>query len=248
MRIVNKRAEMTWDEILGLILGIAAVAVLLSFGGKVYFNQRAENYVTSEGTAAYFSELVEEFGKANNGKVGEFTLWQTVEEKGEKDWFVIYFSDKYLYSFGDRTFSTYGSENTICVCYWDGFDGSCDEDNCENLAYPIKYKDSYGRWAIGVGSTITIEKVDNEFVVREIVEGFYSGPRRLMDIAVDDVIVDKYGNEFVVVSSEGEVEGVWQITIEGVDGAYEGISGSSDMYLKDYEDFEYEVKENEIDE
>lgn len=234
----SKKGEMTTEEIIGLILGAAIIIVL--FGFLLRYISLSFN-VGEEGASAYFETFLEEISKADDGKEGEFTLWQVEEDRLKKEWFLIYFGDKYGFTMGDRKFISVGKENRTCVCYWDGQEGVCEENNCKSLKYAINFNGDYGQWIMASGETISIKKVDEEYVIRKIIEGVYTGPTRLMDVKVGDTILDKYGNEFYIESSERNGDYL-TFAISDEERNFEGISGIATSELKEYDGLGYTIK------
>lgn len=236
--MLKTKKGMLSNEMFGLILGVAAIAILLILSGRLWSSYSS----VEEGSSSYFNTFMEEVEKADRGNVGEFVMWQLEEEKGERDFFLIYFADKYSFEIGDRKFITMKGENAICVCYWLGDEAVCDDENCAALKYPIKYKDKDDRWAISTGDQITIEKIDEEYIVREVKEDSYSGPARFKDIKIGDIIYDNKGDRFEITSSR-QSEDLWLIELKDKDGFYEGITSAPESLLGNYGDFGYKIEE-----
>ena len=135
------------------------IIILLILSGSLlvpYFDK------LDKGAEGYFNTLMKEIVVADEGGEGEFSLWQEIDEE-EMDFFLIYFGDKYTFAFDDRTFLSAGSENILCICYWDGEEGVC--DYCENLKYPVKYDEKYDPWIVASEKLLIKKSGDSyEFV------------------------------------------------------------------------------------
>lgn len=146
-----KSAKFDMDQIMGLLLAVGAVFVLFMLAFTLFapsFDKK------DKGAKGYFDTLMGEVAIANDGGEGEFSLWQQTGE--DMDFFLIYFGDKYKFSIGERSFMSMGSDNRICICYWDDEEGVC--DYCESLEYPIKYDEKYDPWIVATGERISIKK------------------------------------------------------------------------------------------
>lgn len=167
-----KSGKVLVGSIAGIIIG---VVVLVSLGGE--FNKLYASTVNKgdAGAENYFGNLMKQIAIADNGGVGDFLLWQKNMKDEKKEFFLIYFGDKYRFSTNNqRTFLATGRRNKLCVCYWDGKEGSCGA--CKDLNYPAKYKASKngdwkaGSWAIATGEEVTIKKVGGEYEFVNIVK------------------------------------------------------------------------------
>jgi hypothetical protein len=237
--MLMKKKGMLADETSELILAVGAVIILIIVSGLIWSSYSS----TEAGSSSYFKTFVGEIEKANKGNVGEFTMWQLEEDKGERDFFLIYFADKYSFEIGDRKFITMTGENAICVCHWLGDEAVCEDENCKALSYPVKYNNKYDRWAISTGDQITIEKVDEEYIIWESKTDSYSGPARAKDIKIGDIIYNSRGDKFEVTSSR-QNENLWFIELKDKDGFYEGITVAPESLIEDYGDYGYRLEES----
>ena len=164
-----KKAEFEQKQIFGLILGVGAVVVIFLLLTKLIGGFNPEEATGK----SYFETFMSEIEKANDGKIGEFIMWQDSKDVGKQDVFLIYFDDKFKAEVADMNFVTFGNKNIICVCTWDGETGDCAQKNCENLDFPIENDwtdDSTGQWFIGNKDGITIERDGEKYLVKKIQE------------------------------------------------------------------------------
>lgn len=168
----NKKGDLFSEKSIGLILGVAAVAVLLMLSVNLLNSGKNKQELTSDN---YFNSFMREVKLADDGQKGEFTMWQDGSDVGKQDVFLIYFGDKFSIDLpNDMSFITYGRKNIVCVCFWNGEEGICKDKNCENLEYPMKFQSSNGlsdgskQWYIGNRQGITIERNGEEYEVNEV--------------------------------------------------------------------------------
>jgi len=161
-----KSGKFSVVQTLSLILGVGIFIILIALSVRIYGPAWNKG---DKGAKAYFKTLEEQIGIAEGGGTGEFSLWQPVDSKNKREFFLIYFGDKYKFSIPNgRTFLFGGKENGLCICFWDGENGIC--DYCKVLDFPIKYKSDetqvswdYGPWAAATGEKVTIKKIGGEY-------------------------------------------------------------------------------------
>ena len=157
-----KSGKFTISQIMELVLSVAAVFVLLLLMVALF----GPNFKKlDKGAEGYYNTLMEQIAIADEGGEGEFSLWQAKEEKSEVDFFLIYFGETWKLELGrgneKRGFPSLGGENRLCICYWDGEDGTC--DYCEELEYPILYEGEYEPWGIASGRQVLITKGEDQY-------------------------------------------------------------------------------------
>ena len=124
-----KKGSISTTQLISFIIGAAVFIVLIMLFRNIIFSFVGSGHIERSGDA-YFEAFVKEIAKADEGNVGEFSMWQRVEDKGKRDVFLIYFGDKYTFTIGDRKFIAMNNKNSVCVCFWDGEDDVCKKENC----------------------------------------------------------------------------------------------------------------------
>tara|TARA_Y100000310_G_scaffold286519_1_gene310777 strand:- start:6488 stop:6976 length:489 start_codon:yes stop_codon:yes gene_type:complete len=111
----SKRAELTTEEIIKLILSIAGVFLII----LLLYNLIAPTFDKEDETArSYFKNLKKQIKIADSGGIGEFFMW-SIEEKTK--YYLVYFGEKISFSDKvggkEKTFIYGGDrEKGICVC------------------------------------------------------------------------------------------------------------------------------------
>ncbi|MCK4997338.1 hypothetical protein KAS08_03460 [Candidatus Pacearchaeota archaeon] len=164
-----KKGSLETNEMIGLIIGVAVFIILIMvFKGAIFSSLGSGN--VEESSDAYFKTFEKEVAKANEGNIGEFIMWQRMDDKGERDVFLIYFGDKYTFNIGDRRFVSMNNKNSICVCFWDGEEDACKKENCASFDRPVNYDGDYGQWAISTGDKIHIIREEEEYKISKVVK------------------------------------------------------------------------------
>ena len=160
--LINKKGKFTITQILSLVLGVASTVIIIILMISILSPNFDKGEKTAEG---YFDTFMEQVEVANDGEVGEFSLWQKQETGTDKRiYYLVYFGDKYRYEVDGEDFVSLGvNENHICVCYLYEKETYC--NYCEDLKFPINSWVDYDRWAIAEQKKISIELKGGEYVV-----------------------------------------------------------------------------------
>lgn len=153
--MLNKKAELTTNEILELILAIAGIAIV----AILLYNLIAPTFNSEEKTAeAYFDTFKKAIQTAEKGGTGVFEIWQP---ESETNFYMVYFGTRISYEKDDLTFFSLGNNiNHFCLCYSNEKEVSC--NYCENLPYPLKKDEQSNPFHLGVNEKINIIKLPNE--------------------------------------------------------------------------------------
>jgi hypothetical protein len=151
---------MLFKELIELLLGIGAVIILVLLMVSLFGSSYEK---LDKGAKGLFNTLEEQIAIANEGGEGEFAIWQEKDED-DKGFFLVYFGGEFRYNtYNKESFISTGGDNTLCVCYWDGEEGTC--DYCEELKYPIIFNGEEKLWVIQSGERISIKKGDEQYEV-----------------------------------------------------------------------------------
>ncbi len=125
-----KKGRLEINEALGLILGVAVVALLIFFIWQIFAPDFSERDETAE---SYLNSLEDSLNSLEFGEVGDFSIW-------EGDYFLIYFNGSKRHfripsdvGFVDEEMYARINEkkdNNLCVCY---IDSGVDCDECVSL-------------------------------------------------------------------------------------------------------------------
>jgi hypothetical protein len=149
-----KKGELSTEELLELILAVAAV-LIVTF---LLYNLVSSHYDKNEKIAdTYFDLLVDEIAFADKGFIGSFSMWQ--HSDGDSVYFLVYFQNQSAYGTPTKFSSLGANLNHICICYLKDSDSVC--NSCVDLKYPVMFSDT-----VGVYSERAIEskkKIDIKF-------------------------------------------------------------------------------------
>ncbi len=150
----KKAITLTPNEIIELILVIAGMFLLI----VAFLAFTNPGFDTNKETAkSYLATLEKETQKADDGKTGEFEIWQG-------DFYLVYFGNKLGYEFNNIAFksSVLGfGKNKICICYAEGGKGKC--PSCKSLEYPVRRDYFDAPLAIRKGEKMEIKKGDGYY-------------------------------------------------------------------------------------
>jgi len=158
--MLNKRGELTTEEIIEIVLGAAVVLVM----AVLLYNLISPTFNRGDKISeSYFDSFEEELEVADKGDIGRFSIWQPEEDK--REFYLVYFQDKSVFGTGTRIFYSSGDNvNHICICSWEKRESTC--SYCKNLELPvsrISFEEDYSSWAIGVGESVEIEKMEDYY-------------------------------------------------------------------------------------
>jgi hypothetical protein len=157
--MLNKKAELTTNEILEIILAAAGIIILV----LLLYNLISPNFNKEEKTAeSYFDSLKKAIEIADKGGTGTFSIWQP---GGATNYYLIYFKEGISFKQGDLNFLSLGANtNHICLCY-------TSKENictfCENLKYPVKFSETEDF------SQFIIQKEQKINIIKSTDEDFY---------------------------------------------------------------------------
>jgi hypothetical protein len=149
---VGKRAEMSWGEILGLILAVVVVSGL----AWLLFRLLMPSFDVNDETArSYFDSFLEGVDVADSGGDGAFLMWQPEENV---NFYVVYFGDRKVVESDVEFFLLRNNENAVCLCYVEGGESFC--KYCKNLRSPVIYdgSDASETWTISAQERVKITK------------------------------------------------------------------------------------------
>lgn len=156
--MLNKKGEMTTQEILEIVLGAAVVLVM----AILLFRLLSPGLDVNEETAeAYFDSFMEEIGVADSGGTGVFLMWQPEEDVS---FYVVYFGDGMRIEKEGVNFSLFGdNRNSVCLCYVEEGDSVC--GYCENLRHPASYDGELKDWVFGSQNKVRIIKGEDVYEI-----------------------------------------------------------------------------------
>ena len=156
--MLNKRGELTTQEILEIILAAGAVFVMAFLLFRLIDPNFDETTETAEG---YFDTFLKEVGVADSGGVGVFSMWQPEEKV---NYYLVYFGSGRRVSKRDIDFLASGTsgDNKFCLCLLEDEDVICDK--CGDLSHPI----SYDELVVGNQEKIQIKKEGDVYVVTKV--------------------------------------------------------------------------------
>jgi len=142
---VGKKGEITTKEIVEILLGAAAVFVLIF----LMYSLLAPTFDKDDETAkSYLKTLKREIGVADSGKEGSFDMLNLGDDKVK--FYLVYFGEKIRVKLDDNyDFKSVGSrKNHACVCYWRKEKVFCPA--CEDFDIPIlqRVRDVGDAWFI----------------------------------------------------------------------------------------------------
>jgi hypothetical protein len=159
--MLSKRGEMTWEEILGVVLGAGAVLIM----AVLLFRLIAPSFDVNDETAeGYFDLFMEGIGVADSGGTGGFLMWQPEEDV---HFYVVYFGDRVKVEGGGAKFSFFAdNENAVCLCYVVEEESKC--WYCENLRHPATYAGELGSWVFGSQNEVEIVKGEGVYEIVKV--------------------------------------------------------------------------------
>ncbi len=175
MKSKNKKAEITYDQIFGIILAGVGVILMFWFLGYLLFSVFNSHDQVRE---SYFKLLNEQLERADDDLIGEFEILQNKKVEGDPSPVLVYF-------YNQRRVSTYSVdkeyENYICICdaSIETVDEICTKEYCKSLKYPAELTGLEGclnsgdkcnnifnnnrNWAIPSGIKLEITKQNEEY-------------------------------------------------------------------------------------
>ena len=158
---MNKKAsDLTVKEWIELIIAIIGILLIFFWFFGIF---RSGINKDAESAESYFETLKEEIKKADEGKTGEFLIWEN------DNVYLVYF-DKDVVVTDDNydylAFFTINSyENYICMCYFKDKEKEKDVcENCMSLKYPVRYIGKEKTWVIKKDEKVLINKTGSEYV------------------------------------------------------------------------------------
>jgi len=157
--MLSKKAEMTWEEILGIILGAGAVLLM----AYLLFQLLAPGFdMKVETSEAYFDSFVEEIEVAESGGVGSFLMWKSEKKVS---YYIVYFGEEFKVKGREREFSFFANnENAVCLCYVEGGESKC--VSCVNLYRPIVWVGGDKNWVVGFGEKVEIKLEGGSYEIK----------------------------------------------------------------------------------
>ena len=147
-RGVNKKGEITTKEILEIVLGAAAVLVLIF----LMYSLLVGSFDKDEETAkSYLKTLKREVGVAGGGAVGHFDVMAVGVDR--VNFYLVYFGERVRVRVDDKnSFVSMGNHrNHMCVCYMKKDATEPDCSVCNNFDYPmVNGVNGEGGWFLGV--------------------------------------------------------------------------------------------------
>lgn len=163
---MNRRGELTTQEILEIILAGAAVLLM----GFLLYRLISPSFDVNDETAkAYFDSFMDAIKVADSDGDGVFSMWQP---EGDVSFHVVYFGGRRSVARGERgemEFFSFGkNENHVCLCYIEEGESEC--GYCENLKYPATYDDGQSdleseKWAFGSQNRVEIIKREDVYEI-----------------------------------------------------------------------------------
>lgn len=162
---MNKKAEMTIDISVQVILGVMATVILIILVVGLF------SPVFSPGDSiakSYFERFEEEIENVDEGREASFYIVEDGKEEIEIS--LVYFADKLSLELGGTVFwKKEGVENSFCVCYEREEVASC--KYCGDLDLPARLfdlgKNSYSaeNWIVSEGQRVEIKKDGGKYDV-----------------------------------------------------------------------------------
>lgn len=155
----GKSGEQLNDNLFGLILGAAAIFILII----LFIAMTDPFWNRGEQTAkSYWKMLNEKIEEANAGQVAEMEILP-VSKQGVAI-FIIYFNGDFGITINSHTFFNPGEQTDLAVCY------SEKDENSKCIKLPLKIPSTLekgeAKWWIGEGKEFTIELKENKYVFK----------------------------------------------------------------------------------
>ena len=165
--IINKKGEEIIEETVKIVIAGIGIFLLLF----LLYSLIAPNFNPKDETLqAYFNSLKGEIKKADSGQIGEFSVWVDTGKTNEDDISLVYFGNLQTFedSAGVRFFLKKSYPNYLCLCRKSLIkeEKPCDSRYCISMKKSIDspWKDGSGRWSIGKGVSVKIEKKLEQYV------------------------------------------------------------------------------------
>jgi hypothetical protein len=159
----GKKAELTTEEILKLILAAAGIFLLVFLMYKLI----SPNFDKDNETAkAYLDTFKKEIAKVDAGQTGEFNMWQNASV-GASRFSLVYFGDKRSISIinGENKPEVWSlgfiPKNTVCICYYDYNSHTC--KNCISLSSSARTDSGFNSGFFDQGTNVIINKSDGQY-------------------------------------------------------------------------------------